>query len=204
MIHYSYNFQIHAVLFNIKEFWGLLHSVLRCLQIIHQCDITMMNFASETMLLLLGILFLVPSTFEWQNGWDGSLNVQCSDKQGFYRVRSQHSNYYEDRLWQWDCHTVAEKSFSGECYWTGWLNGWDQPVYAQCEPNYILAGVNSYHVNWAEDRRWKIRCCQAENHFTRNCEVSNYLNWYDGWMDYSVSAPKVFTGIFSAHMNSPE
>ena len=152
---------------------------------------------------LLGIFLIVPASLEWQNNWDAVLDVSCADKQGFYRVRSQHSNYYEDRLWQWDCKSALKNSFD-DCYWTQFLNSWDDPIYTSCEPHYILAGVYSYHVNWAEDRRWKIRCCMADNYFTRNCEVSAYVNEYDAYMDFSVSSPRVFTGIFSAHKNSKE
>ena len=49
------------------------------------------------MLDLLGIFLIVPASLEWQNNWDAVLDVSCADKQGFYGVRSQHSNYYEAR-----------------------------------------------------------------------------------------------------------
>ena len=152
---------------------------------------------------LLLLLLLVPGSLQWQNSYDGALDVECGTKAGFNRVRSSYSGWAKDRVWQWDCHDVSEVEF-GDCYWTGYVNWFDNPVYVQCEPNYILSGVYSYHANWAEDRRWRIRCCKATNHFTGSCEVSEYTNSYHGGMDYSVSLPRVFTGMFSAHMNSPE
>ena len=65
----------------------------------HSIKIIMLE---KTFYVLLRIFLIVPASLEWQNNWDTVLNVSCADKQGFYRVRSQHSNYYEDRLWQWD------------------------------------------------------------------------------------------------------
>merc|ERR1712196_260831 len=58
--------------------------------------------------------------------------------------------------------------------WSGWINNWDQPLnYAQttsevngwdaefaytCPSNTVITGLQSYHSNWYEDRRWKITC----------------------------------------------
>ena len=140
---------------------------------------------------------------QWNNDWDARLLVECGDKQGFSRVRSQHDNGREDRLWQWDCHTIAKASWDN-CYWTDYVNWWDQPFYYQCAANYVLAGVDSYHDNGVEDRRWKFRCCHAPNHFTKGCFVTGYVNDWDAWMDYGVGIPHVFTGAFSYHDNGRE
>ena len=37
---------------------------------------------------------------QWQNKYDDELNVECSDKQGLYRVASQYSSPTRDRQWQ--------------------------------------------------------------------------------------------------------
>ncbi len=145
----------------------------------------------------------IQGSLQWQNSYDGPLDVQCAENSGFNRVASQHANSVEDRLWQWDCTVVSEVDFN-ECYWTGYVNSFDQPIYTQCETDYIMSGVSSYHDNAVEDRRWDIRCCKAPNHFTRNCKISEYANTYDGAMDYSVSEPRVFTGMFSAHHDGVE
>ena len=74
----------------------------------------------------------------------------------------------------------------------------------QCPANYILTGVNSIHHNHYEDRRWKFRCCHAENHFTKNCFASGYINDWNQLIDYSVDQPYVFTGVYSYHVNAKE
>ena len=151
------------------------------------------------------LVLLARDSFQWQNSYDNWLDAQCTGGQGFYRVRSEFSTGAKDRRFQWDCHdiNVADQGWD-ECYWTGYLNWFDQPAYFQCDPDYVLAGVQSYHANWAEDRRWKARCCKEANYFTRNCEVSGLINGWEGAMDYSVSAPRVFTGMHHAHRNDPE
>ena len=133
----------------------------------------------------------------------GELNVQCSDKQGFYRVRSQHSNYHEDRVWQWYCHTVADKSF-GHCYWTGWLNGWDQPLYVQCETTTFSQAFTATILTLQKIGGGKLDVVKRKTTLPETARSLAIWNGYDGNMDHSVSAPKVFTGLFSAHMNSPE
>ena len=87
-----------------------------------------------------------------------------------------------------------------KCYWTGdWTNAFGEPFLFQCPANNILTGVQSIHHNNYEDRLWKFRCCHAENHFTRNCFASSFINDWDLMMDYKVDAPYVFTGVFSYH-----
>ena len=141
---------------------------------------------------------------QWQNNYDGVLNVECSDKQGLYRVVSQYSSPTRDRQWQWDCHEVTKTTFT-ECYWTdNWENVWDEPFFFQCPANYILTGVNSIHSNYYEDRRWKFRCCHAENHFTKNCFASDYINDWNQFIEYSVDQSYVFTGVYSYHVNAKE
>ena len=141
---------------------------------------------------------------QWQNELNGELRVECSDKQGFVRVVSQLNNRHEDRQWKWECQEVVKTSFA-KCYWTDdWVNEFDEPFLFQCPANNILTGVQSIHHNHYEDRRWKLRCCHAKNHFTRNCFASAYINDWHLMMDYKVDAPYVFTGVFSYHSNKKE
>ena len=140
---------------------------------------------------------------QWQNSYDGLLKVECGNRQGFNRVRSQHSNGPEDRIWQWDCVDVAKSDFTS-CYWTGYVNSFDYPMYYQCPSEYIMNGVESYHDNGKEDRRWKFKCCKSLNHFTRNCYLTDYINNWDAVMDYQADNPYIFNGFFSYHDNGKE
>ena len=90
------------------------------------------------------------------------------------------------------------------CKWTDYLNRFDQRIYFQCDHDYVLTGVNSYHYDGACDRRWKAKCCKSLSHFVQKCRVSGYINSYHSYMDFSVDSLEVFTGLFSAHWNFSE
>lgn len=139
---------------------------------------------------------------KWQNEWDDHLRVECKDKEGFTRVRSEHSNKREDRRWKWDCSKVAMTKFT-KCVWSDYQNGYDTPILFQCPANHILSGIESDHSNKSEDRKWKFRCCVAKNHFTRNCFLTDYINDWDKKMDYTAK-DYVFTGAMSFHSNHRE
>ena len=96
------------------------------------------------------------------------------------------------------------KSKFDHTYWTSYVNDWDRPLFFSCKANYIMCGVESYHDNDKEDRRWKFKCCRAKSHFTRNCELSGYANDFDKAMDFKLDASKVITGAYSWHRNSKE
>ena len=139
----------------------------------------------------------------WQNERDKPLKVECGNRKAFYRVRSEHSNKREDRHWEWSCRTIATSTFD-DTYWTDYVNDWDKRFFFSCKANYIMCGVESYHSNDREDRRWKFKCCHAKSHFTRNCELSDYVNDFDRTMDYNVGGSNVITGAYSYHSNDQE
>ena len=141
----------------------------------------------------------------YQNSYDGSLDRRCSNyQQGFYRVKSVHSNSAEDRRWEFFCRRVTTSNWDAD-YWSGYVNGFDEPIIFSCRANYFICGAKSYHSNSAEDRRWDFKCCHSRNHFTQNCALSDYTNSFDGAMDYSVeSASGVITGVYSYHTDSTE
>lgn len=149
-------------------------------------------------LCVLSFLVFATEVHSWDNGWDGVLNRQCGDTNGFYRVRSQHHNGYEDRRWDWYCGVRAQASFD-HCYWSGYVNSWRYLIAYECNPNYILKGVYSYHSNSQEDRRWNYLCCHAPNHFTTNCQISGFTSGYDGSFDYNVGSSKVLTGMYGGY-----
>ena len=52
---------------------------------------------------------------DWQNEYDKDLFMDCYPSGAFYRVRSEHSNYYEDRRWRWDCKDVSVRQARIDC-----------------------------------------------------------------------------------------
>ena len=141
----------------------------------------------------------------YQNDWDRLLNVMCNRYQGeaLYSVQSRHSNSKEDRRWMWQCKRIVSGAMSS-CYWTGYQTNYDEPFLFHCPANYVLSGVNSVHSNKREDRKWNFYCCIARGYCTKQCYWTNYINNWDGDMNYRAPNPGVFTGAFSHHSNKRE
>lgn len=138
------------------------------------------------------------------NCYDGILNEQCDSRSAFYRVRSYHQNCQEDRIWDWYCRRVVKSGYFSQCTWTSYQNNFDQPLFFRCPPNQVMRGVYSYHDNGREDRRWRFMCCKANKHYTRNCKISNYVNSWDGDMDFNAGNDYAIVGAFSYHDNGKE
>ena len=119
---------------------------------------------------------------------------------------SQHVNYYKDRVWNFECKDtfVSEP----ECLWSPYVNDLDQEFSFKCPQNYVLTGVNSYHSNYYEDRRWvnlnvyQILCSIGTFHFFPNT-LSGWLSLlgvpYEHHLhfwDYSVGSTKCHWSIW--------
>uniref|UniRef100_A0A671SXL6 Uncharacterized protein n=1 Tax=Sinocyclocheilus anshuiensis TaxID=1608454 RepID=A0A671SXL6_9TELE len=86
----------------------------------------------------------------WHNNYDEPLSFKCPAGQSVSSIKSQNSNYYEDRL-------------SAECFLSPYINEFDKAFSFQCPAQYVIAGMSSYHSNHHEDRRevhfwgqWKL------------------------------------------------
>merc|ERR1712025_900323 len=90
------------------------------------------------------------------------------------------------------------------CYWTGFLNNWEEPLLFNCPNDRVITGMQSYHNNGKEDRRFRVRCCGVSGKKAYNCQWSSYANNWEQAMDYSVPDTKVMTGVFSYHDNIKE
>ena len=141
---------------------------------------------------------------EYQNDWDGPLHVTCNTAQGeaLYLVQSVYSKYKRDRRWMWQCKQIVPGAMRCDT-WSKEYD-YDQTFNFQCDPNYVLTGVQSVHSNKKEDRMWKFRCCKAEGHCTRPCSSSNYINNLGGYMHYRAPHIRVFTGVSSDNDNTKE
>lgn len=73
-------------------------------------------------------------------------------------MMSYHSNYHEDRRFMLQCCKVANK-VTKNCYYTGFVNGWDLPMNYDVPAGRAIKGVYSVHDNYKEDRRWQFIVC---------------------------------------------
>ena len=140
-----------------------------------------------------------------QNQYDAILDKQCHTGYGMYKVSSNHHNYYEDRIWRFECRKVADK-LRGQpsCSTTDYVNNFDEEMSFSCGSNKYIQGVYSYHNNHYEDRRWKFTCCSIPDHPSSSCRLTSFLNEFDTDIDFEAGRDELITGIFSVHSNHAE
>ena len=131
---------------------------------------------------------------QYQNSYCGRLNARCSSRQGFYYVRSIHSNSGQDRRWAFYCRAVVQ-GITPSCRSTYYVNNAKQSLFFMCGKNQYMAGAYSYYTSY--DRRWKFTCCSASSYKTKDCRLTNYVNSLDRAMSFSASTGEVITGAFS-------
>ena len=145
-------------------------------------------------------LFVFSVRKRQQNGFDGVLDVDCSDSQAFYRVQSEYDDGFGDRRWTWSCKGATEVPYDdSQTQEMGFVNGLGGVLSFQCPTDYVMTGVYSEHDNGAEDREWRFTCKYAPGYFTQQCILSDYINDYNADMDYTDSGSRVFVGAFSVY-----
>eukprot|EP00586_Coscinodiscus_wailesii_P015691 CAMPEP_0172499022 /NCGR_PEP_ID=MMETSP1066-20121228/121131_1 /TAXON_ID=671091 /ORGANISM="Coscinodiscus wailesii, Strain CCMP2513" /LENGTH=638 /DNA_ID=CAMNT_0013272555 /DNA_START=56 /DNA_END=1969 /DNA_ORIENTATION=+ len=142
----------------------------------------------------------------YENYWDE--RFQKNDGIPLCGMWSRHDNDTEDRRFKFYTCGFFESQYAekvGNDAVTSWTN-WDEEWRLECEANKVLIGVESYHSNGAEDRRWRITCRQFKDSRTDNCVgfPSTYVNHWDEMFDFTCPSGKVLTGIESVHHNGAE
>ena len=138
----------------------------------------------------------------WDNKYDEPLSFSCYEGHLLRSVESVHNNYYEDRQWRLGCSYSVKNPPETTCQgWTNWANGFDNVLNFKCPPNYAIYGVQSYHVNYYEDRKWKFRCCRFTGFKTSACRMTDWVNNWDGRLFFEVPKTKVIAGWYSVHDN---
>ena len=138
-----------------------------------------------------------------QNNFDERLIKHCHGGSGMYKVQSIHDNHREDRVWNWECHHILKHGWP-ICRQTGYVNNFDEPMFFKCNRNEYISGVESYHDNHYEDRRWKFICCGASGHITKSCRHTGYVNNFDEKINFQAGYKEVITGVYSYHDNHRE
>ena len=137
------------------------------------------------------------------NQYDQPFSFECPSGYALDQISGQHDNHYEDRIYCYGCEKISE-SYS-DCYQTGFVNDWDEPVVTVCRSNkYYIAGVDSTHDNHYEDRKFNYKCCASDHFCTNNSKMVGPVNNWDGAMDYKVTPGNVIVGAFSEHDDSRE
>ncbi|XP_062413004.1 hemagglutinin/amebocyte aggregation factor-like [Sardina pilchardus] len=138
----------------------------------------------------------------WANSFDGSVYFICPYYESISRISSYHSDAYEDRRFSISCKRTFN-SFP-TCQQSGWVNSLDRYFAYTCPTNYVLAGMESYHNDNYEDRRFGFRCCAASGHRHSYCYWTEYVNWFDQYFEYSTNSRSFLAGVSSYHDNNAE
>ena len=146
---------------------------------------------------------IVDARLQWNNWFRGTLRKVCGRGEAIYFMKSQHSNHYEDRIFQLNCRQLNTGSLR-KCHYTGYKNNYDKPLFASCPKNYILTGIIGKYSTSHRDRKFRLRCCRAPGHYTKSCKLSGFLNGFDKKVKYSTSGNRFFTGLYSYHDNGTE
>ncbi|KAA0720723.1 Millepora cytotoxin-1 [Triplophysa tibetana] len=138
----------------------------------------------------------------WENGYDQEVNFACPAGGSISYIKSQHDNRPEDRMWEFGCkHTFDAGT---ECFWTPYVNDFDQKLNYECPSNYVVSGMSSYHSNKHEDRRWKFYCCRSSGYCNTDCQWTTYVNWFDEAFHWTVPNHNYLVGAESYHDNGPD
>jgi len=135
---------------------------------------------------------------------DKPMDFTCPPNHAISGVRSRHINHFEDRLWGFRCCPLKGRTYDGVRL-TGDINTWDGPMDFKCLSNEVLVGVKSRHHNLYEDRIWQARCAtllsEGQVNVIGEHTLTEYVNYWDGKLDYTVSSGYVITGLASVHSN---
>ncbi|KAK3767600.1 hypothetical protein RRG08_003861 [Elysia crispata] len=143
--------------------------------------------------------------FDSDNLGPGSFFKECPLGEVVSKVYSEHDNDGEDRIPHIDCRPAPLGWNPETCSWTnGFENDWDKPLSYTCPTNWALAGVASLFSNNYDDRIFRFQCCEFKGLKTSECEMTDYLNDWEGVLDYTAPNGTVIAGWFSEHMDGYE
>ncbi|XP_046551997.1 hemagglutinin/amebocyte aggregation factor-like isoform X2 [Haliotis rubra] len=147
------------------------------------------------------LLSLTPVVTSYVNDFDKPVLYQCPRGNSIASWESYHSNHHEDRRHRFTCQKTPEL---GKCQWSGYVNQFDKPISFQCPNNGVISGVNSYHSNHHEDRRFKFYCCSLKGKHLVHCGTIGYVNCWDEKIKFRMPAAHFLKGVFSIHHNHYE
>jgi len=145
------------------------------------------------------------SLSNWENSWDNALEFDAGVDGMITGLYSVHDNEKEDRRWKF-MYGSASGVDCIEQSWTGWKNSWDGILSYTCPSNQVLHGIESYHDNELEDRRWKFQCCRVSSGVSvQRKGWTGYLNDWDRHLNYRCPASdQAIIGVSSDHDNRRE
>lgn len=171
----------------------VLMSVVTCISIVYAIPFNISTQKTS----LKEALF---AKIKFQNGYDGRLNVNCHESSGMYKINSEYSRGARDRVWRWECRNIGYGY--PHCWKTSYVNDFDKPMFFMCGKNQYIAGVDSYHSNAHEDRRWRFTCCYLPFYSTKSCRLTDFVNKFRHSFHFLAGHNEVITGVSSYDANN--
>jgi len=141
----------------------------------------------------------------YQNNWGKHMHFTAGANKmitGFYSV---HDNRSEDRRWRFYSGNSREVQCQPQ-RWSDWKNDMEGVLRLDCPANQVLYGIESYHDDRWEDRRWKLQCCRvSSNVLVQRKGITDYLNNWNGVLQWwCPEADQVVVSLNSYHSNHHE
>ncbi|XP_046360165.2 uncharacterized protein LOC124137769 [Haliotis rufescens] len=158
----------------------------------------------NTRMLLLHVLVLTvlcTCTRAWMTRLGSPFRVICPRGNSLVGLSSVHSSWAEDRIWDFRC---AQTDTTEECEWNTDVNEFDEPLLFQCGDNGAVRGISAYFSIENRDRRFSYLCCKIRNSFLTTCTFTDFLNDFDGGLNFLAPIGQVINGFFSLHDNERE
>ncbi|XP_020908584.1 hemagglutinin/amebocyte aggregation factor [Exaiptasia diaphana] len=136
----------------------------------------------------------------WKNDFDGHLKFKCSPGEAIRKVQSIYSSCARDRVFKFGCASNRYTKKMKKCDWSQhWINDWDKPIVFMCPNHGFMAGIESYHDSYYEDRRFKFYCCHSYWHHVHFCKTSSYVNNWRSEINFWVPRNRFIVGATSFH-----
>jgi len=139
------------------------------------------------------------------NNWDAHWNYNLGGHYAYAGMYGVHHNGYEDRLFKVYHKRIGTTQIGGTgSGWTGWVNNMDAQFTYSCPNNMAIVGMQSYHHNGYEDRRWRIRCARFHGITIRKL---GWPGWQTQWdRPFALHCPgnQVLVGWSGVHNNGYE
>ncbi|XP_059141118.1 dermatopontin-like isoform X1 [Physella acuta] len=148
-------------------------------------------------LLLLSAALATVWSHNFLNEYDQPFDFRCPYGSVINYIYSEHHDYFEDRRFEILCRSQK----TTECAHSGYVNAFDQPVNFICPGDKVMTGIESYHDNFYEDRRFSFQCCRVSRKKLCNCYMTNDVNTWDMPMTLRVGFGQAIQGAHSYHNN---
>ncbi|XP_025109656.1 dermatopontin-like [Pomacea canaliculata] len=134
------------------------------------------------------------------NEYDQPFTFKCPASRVLSSIASVNHNYYEDRIWDFGCTIHPLEASITDCEWTStYANEFKEAMVFQCTGEGFITGVESYHDNRYEDRRFKFQCCQSPRTVVHSCYFTTWTNNFDGNQNFSLPKGKLLRGVVSIY-----